>query len=268
MQDTTASAAQSESTRDLNSQPPEMRLGGSGFVLSFGVVSRAAEQKLNEDFWGIAKPPESVIERRGIVAAVADGVSGDGGGRVAAEAAVRAVVEDYYATSESWGNTRALDKVLCSLNDWLLSENLRQRDHEGKVCALSALLFESDRFRVAHVGDTRAYRYRAPHLEQLTTDHTWPRHDMRHVLKRAVGLDTHLIVDYAESDLQSGDVMVLLSDGVWEVLGEGALRSIIHAHADDPQLLAETLVATSREHQLRYMGRNDATALVVRVFST
>jgi len=219
---------------------------------------------LNEDFYGIANPGETNIANRGLALAIADGVSGDAGGRAAAEATVHCLLEDYYDTPADWNVGRSLEKVLRSINDWLVADNLRRPDGDGVVSTLSMLLFKADGYYLAHVGDTRVYRRRGSVLEQLTTDHTWPRRDMRHVLKRAVGLDTHLVAEYAQGELIADDSFVMVSDGVWEVLGERLLQEILVAETD-PGSAAETLVARSIQRQLQYMGRNDATAVVARI---
>ena len=82
--------------------------------------------------------------------------------------------------------------------------------------------------------------------------------------RRAVGLDTYLVVDYADGALRDGDLFLLVSDGVWEVLGEAVLREVVGGTAD-PQAIAGHLVRESLARQARYMGRNDATSVAVRV---
>jgi serine/threonine protein phosphatase PrpC len=141
---------------------------------------------------------------------------------------------------------------------------MRQPEADGVVTTMSMLLFRGDYYYLAHVGDTRVYRKRGAVLKQLTVDHTWPRRDMRHVLKRAVGLDTHLVVDFADGELQPGDVFLMVSDGVWEVLGDRAMHEALGG-LDDPQAVAEALTERSISSQARYMGRNDATAVVAAV---
>lgn len=233
-------------------------------VLVTGQASRAAPGKVNEDGCGVAAPDDPRLAERGFAVAVADGAGTDGGGAAASQAAMHAVLCDLYATPLAWSVPHALDRMLVSINDWLHAQNARRSDEDGAVTTLTLLLFFEDRYRVAHVGDTRAYRLRGDEWRLLTTDHTWPRHDMRHVLKRALGLDTHVVVDYAEDTLEEGDRFLLVSDGVWEVLGDRALRDAVAA-MHDPQLAAQRLVMQSIERQGLYMGRNDASASLVEV---
>jgi protein phosphatase len=238
--------------------------GAHARVLRVGQASRSGLGKVNEDACGVADPDESGRALRGYALAIADGVGTDGGGRIASQAAVHAVLHDLYATPAQWTLPQALDRVLVSINDWLHARNARQPEDDGAVTTLTLMLISADRWRLAHVGDTRAYRWRDPQWRQLTADHTWPRRDMRHVLKRALGLDTHVVIDQDGGPLEAGDRFLLASDGVWEVLGERALRDLV-GRASDPQVAADALVSQALEKQGLYMGRNDASAVVAMV---
>ena len=171
---------------------------------------------------------------------------------------------DFYAAPVTRNITQALDKLLRSINDWLLSENARHPEYEGMVTTLTMIVFKGNYYHLAHVGDTRGYRQRGDVFKQLTIDHTWERGDMRHVLKRAVGLDSHLVADYTEGELVPGDVFLMASDGIWEVLGERILREVMQG-GGSAQSIAEELVQRSIRNQAQYMGRNDATAIVIEV---
>lgn len=242
-----------------------LTLGKPQLQLRFGHASSAVSGKTNEDFYGIVTEHEEREARiRGVAAAIADGVSGSGSGRRASETTVRSLLHDFYGAPVRWNFAVTIDKVLRSINDWLSAENARNPERDGVVSTLTMLLFKGNYYYLAHVGDSRAYRRRGRMLRQLTIDHTWQRGDMRHVLKRAVGLDTHLVVDCSDGELMPGDVFVMASDGVWEVLGERVMREVLDAQSD-VQTIADELVRRSVTNQVRYMGRNDATAVVVAV---
>jgi len=233
--------------------------------LQFGHASSAVPGKTNEDFYGIVtEHEEREAQTRGIAVAIADGVSGSGGGRLASETTVRSLLHDFYGAPVRWNFATTIDKLLRSINDWLSAENARNPEREGVVTTLTMMLFNSNNYYLAHVGDSRAYRRRGRVMKQLTIDHTWQRGDMRHVLKRAVGLDTHLVVDCTDGELMPGDVFVMASDGVWEVLGERVMREVLDG-GGDVQSIADELVRRSMTNQVQYMGRNDATAVVVSV---
>ena len=231
--------------------------------ISLGYSGLSCGKPLSEDFFDLACPDPAEREASGLVFALADGMSG-GAGRRAAETCVRAVLSDYYATPAAWSAGYRLERIVAAVNDWLLSHNERAADSQYMFSTLSVLIVQGREFHIAHVGDTRIYRLRSGSYERMTTDHLWPRRDMRSVLRRAVGLDHHLVVDCFSGDLQAGDRFAMLSDGVWEVLGDAALHEILVRH-EPPHALAQRLVHASIEKQRTYYGRNDATAAVVDV---
>ncbi|HZP92796.1 MAG TPA: PP2C family serine/threonine-protein phosphatase [Burkholderiales bacterium] len=247
----------------------QIRLGNAPNAPLLGIrighASRAAPNKSNEDCYGIVTPAEEPeAASRGVAVAIADGSSAAERGRLASETTVKTLLRDYYGTSAAWNVAQALERVLRSVNDWLFRENVRRAELGGAVTTLSMTVFRDSRYYLVHVGDTRIYRKRGAALRQLTADHTWQRSDMRHVLKRAVGLDGHLVVDFSEGELRPGDTFLLASDGVWEVLGDRVLMEVLEG-GGGPGEMAEQLTQRSVRGQAQYMGRNDATAVVVAV---
>ena len=225
-----------------------------------GQSSQTGPRESNEDFLGVVTPVNEQLAVKGAMVAIADGVGGNAGGREAAEMTVRSVLSDYYATPDTWETHAALDKVLAAANRWVLSQSNAHRQLAGMATTLSLLVLRGQRYYLAHVGDTRIYRLRQGKLEQLTTDHVWDRPDMRHVLKRAVGLDMHLAVDYADGSLLQDDIYALLSDGVWEKLGQKQIHEALQLY-DSPQMIADHLTKTA----LAQGGQDNASALVVRI---
>jgi protein phosphatase len=229
-------------------------------TLNIGQCSAPGARERNEDFCGAATPQDELLATKGALLALADGVGGHAGGREAAEMTVRGVLSDYYATPETWGTATALDKVLMPLNRWVQSHAAKHRDMAGMATTLSLIALRGRRYTIAHVGDSRIYLLRGSELQQLTTDHVWERPGMRHVLKRAIGLDSQLQVDYGEGELQTGDVFALMSDGVWEPLGQLGIHKVLRLY-HSPQMAADDLV----NRALAQGGQDNATALVVRI---
>lgn len=228
--------------------------------ITVGESSVKGPRERNEDYTSVVTPGAAQLAIKGALVAVADGVSGNAGGGEAAEMTVRTVSADYYATPDTWQTHAALDKVLTAANRWVLAQAAANRDMAGMATTLSMLVLKGQRYVLAHVGDTRIYRLRNKVLEQLTNDHVWDRPDMRHVLKRAIGLDSNLTVDFAEGLLEVGDVFVIMSDGVWEPLGEQAIHHGMMLY-DSPQLISEHFTKLALEKG----GQDNATALVVRI---
>lgn len=200
------------------------------------------------------------LEDKGLLAAVADGVGGHAHGREASEYTVRGLLSDYYATPDTWSVPQALEKVIGALNRWLVAQSAKQGEGVGMATTLSALVLRGRRYTLAHVGDSRIYRLRAGRLSRLTVDHVWEHPELKTVLSRAVGLDPHLAVDYADGELETGDVFLLCSDGVWGNLREARIATLLIQHAD-PQEAAFALANGAVEG-----GSNDnCTALVLRI---
>ncbi len=228
--------------------------------ITVGQATHIGSREENEDYAGCVTPEASVAQVKGALLAVADGVGGGAAGREASEFTVRGVLSDYYATPDTWEVPFAFEKILAAINRWLLAQGRSRRELADMATTLSALVLRGARYYTVHVGDSRIYRLRGTSLQQLTTDHVWDRPDMRHVLKRAVGLDQFLAVDYADGELATGDVFILATDGVWEPLGDKALHELLLLHRE-PQRVAEAMV----ESAIKRGGQDNATVLVARV---
>ena len=192
-----------------------------------GYASLIGKRERNEDFVGMVLPGATELATKGILVAVADGVSGSGSGREASEYTVRGLLSDYYATPDEWDIPVSLDRVLNAINRWLLAQSSAHPERDGMATTLSVLALRQRRYTIAHIGDTRIYLLREGVLSRLTTDHVWDRPEMRHVLTRAMGLDRHLNLDYGDGELQEGDRFLLASDGVWQTLGDKALVKLL-----------------------------------------
>jgi serine/threonine protein phosphatase PrpC len=228
---------------------------------SLGQSTSTGPRSRNEDFCAATTPGNGTLAIKGALFAVADGVSGGSGGREAAELTVRGLLSDYYATPDTWEVVNALEQVIAPLNRWVVAQGTANRDLAGMASTLSLLVLRGRHYFLGHVGDSRIYRLRGNDIAQLTTDHVWDRPDMRHVLKRAIGLDAHVSVDYSEGALEAGDLFLLATDGVWEPLGDVAIHATLMLHREHPQRIADELVRRA----LAAGGQDNATAMVVRV---
>ena len=206
------------------------------FDLDIGFASLAGRKDINEDFCA-AMLPEPGQEGMGSIVAIADGVSTGGMGKEAAQTTVTSLVRDYYGTPETWDTTVALDRIISAQNAWLSGLNRRRHPILG-LTTLTAVVLRGQSYALAHVGDTRAYLLRGGHVSQLTHDHVVDHPDLRHQLLRCVGAEDTVVVDYSQGELQVGDVFVLLSDGVHNVLRDQRLNALVAAAAPTPVLPA------------------------------
>ena len=224
--------------------------------LNVGQYSEQGPRSENQDAMRLVTPGSALALSKGHLIGLADGVSQCADGGLAARSTLQALAMDYYATPQTWPVAQALDRLLIAQNQWLRANGRGQ----PLLTTLSTLVLRGRRFTLAHVGDCRVYRYHRGALARLSIDHTWEQPGMQHVLKRALGLDQHLMVDYQEGDLQEGEVFVLLSDGVWSMLHDTAISATLREQSD-PQVAAHTLVRAA----LLAGGQDNASAVVVRI---
>jgi serine/threonine protein phosphatase PrpC len=224
--------------------------------LSFAEASATGPREENQDALRLVTPAPPLAASKGYLFAIADGVSQCADGGLAARSTLQALALDYYATPETWGVAQALDRLLLAQNRWLQANGGGQ----PLLTTVSALVLRGRRFTLAHVGDCRVYRWHADQLQRVSEDHVWDQPGMQHVLKRALGLDQHLVLDFLDGELRLDESFVLVSDGIWAVLGDTAIAAILR---DQPNLdsAAQTLVSAAH-----LAGSQDnASALLVRV---
>ncbi len=230
------------------------------FDIDIGFASLAGRKDINEDFCA-AMLPEPGHEGMGSIVAIADGVSTGGMGKEAAQTTVTSLVRDYYGTPETWDTTVALDRIISAQNSWLAGLNRRRQPTLG-LTTLTAVVLRGQSYALAHVGDTRAYLLRDGRLSLLTSDHAVDHPDLKHQLLRCVGAEDTLVVDYSQGELQVGDMFVLLSDGVHNVLSAKRLFALVGSEdRPDSQTLSRQLVDAA----IAAGTTDNATALVVRV---
>ncbi|MGY4523330.1 bifunctional protein-serine/threonine kinase/phosphatase [Pseudomonas sp. UBA4617] len=227
--------------------------------LRFAQASATGPREENQDALRLVTPAPELAASKGYLFALADGVSQCADGGLAARASLQALALDYYATPATWSVAQALDRLLLAQNRWLRAQGSGQ----PLLTTLSALVLRGRRFTLAHVGDCRVYRWHAGRLQCLSEDHVWDQPGMQHVLKRALGLDQHLLVDYLEGELQAGECFLLLSDGVWASLGDQHIQAVLREQPD-LQLAVDTLVASAHLNG----SQDNASALLVQVEQT
>jgi len=183
----------------------------------------------NEDAVGFLVSKEvEVLEAKGIVLAVADGVSSAEAGKEASDTAITRFISDYYQTPDTWSVKHCGQKILSSIN-----LNLFKRSHEfvseekGYLTTFTALVLKSRTAHFFHAGDSRAYLLRGNELKQLTRDHVTSIGSGRTFLARAMGMDNGIQIDYSSFILEEGDVLLVTSDGIHDFLTSDRIMELI-----------------------------------------
>ena len=177
---------------------------------------------------------------------VADGMGGAAAGEVASQIfadTAKAVFAGHDGVSEE--NTIARVQTTFKLaNDKILKHVGRNPNDQGMGCTADLLAFSQDSFIIGHVGDSRTYRLKNSALKQLTKDHSLVqeqldqglispdearRHAMRNVILRAVGVNDSVALDILKGKKNPGDLFLLCSDGLTDMVGEAAVFSALCA---------------------------------------
>ena len=232
-----------------------------GVQASVGFASKTGPRKHNEDFAGALIGAELPEPRREVVAAIADGIGGAKGGRIAAETAVRGFLDGFCDLPETMEVQRAGATIVSALNGWINSMGRQDPDLTGLGCTFTALVLRGRIAHLLHVGDTRAYRFSGNRLTCLTVDHV--RHEAgrrSHTLTRALGVETEVALDYAAQPMALHDRFLLCSDGVHGFLTEQGITDILRERSA-PDDTANALVAAA----LDAGSTDNCTALVLDV---
>lgn len=218
-------------------------------TISIGYATNKGIKADNEDFFGSLIPNEPQLTYKGIVAAIADGMSGSDAGKQASQCCVTSFLADYYSTPDSWSVKHAGQKILSATNSWLYSQGqVRYQSAKGMVSTLSILVLKSTTASIFHIGDSRIYRLRQGGLEQLTRDHrVWVSKD-KNYLNRAMGIEPRLEVDYQTFALEVGDVFIMTTDGIHDFIDEKSLKTLLQNGDDLSQQAATILQKASDNH--------------------
>jgi serine/threonine protein phosphatase PrpC len=189
-----------------------------------GLCTDQGRRPNNEDYVGVYLGTAEQQARLGIIAAIADGVGGAKGGRVAAEVAVRMFIDAYLSQSETRGVRQTSARGLEAVNRWIYGVGRCDPALQNMACTFTALVLRGRLAHIIHVGDTRLYRLRGDRLSLLTEDHTLRGPERSHVLTRAVGSAPAVQIDYSVEDMRVHDRFLLCSDGVHGVLSHRRLQ--------------------------------------------
>lgn len=179
-------------------------------------ATRTGIKEQNEDAVQAELPVSlHTLAYKGVVVAIADGVSSAEAGKEASYTTVNQFIEDYYKTPETWSVSHAGQKILSAINLALYKKS-HEFVHEvkGYLCTSSTLIIKSTTAHFFHVGDSRIYRIRQGKIQQLTKDHVANLGGKQATLSRAVGMDNSLNIDYGKQQLQQGDFFLLTTDGL------------------------------------------------------
>jgi len=207
---------------------------------------------------------------------VADGMGGHAGGQEASQLATKAI-ETYL--HEYWNSplpsTELLEQALDKANEAIIEDQEAHPERADMGTTAVVVMFRKKQCWFGHVGDSRIYRFRNSELKQITEDHTWVAkamkagditpeqarvHPWRHVLSQCLGRKDLPQVDVQSIDVQSGDRLLLCSDGLTEELSDTLIANYLEPSLDEKQA-AITLVEAAKNNG----GRDNITVVIAEI---
>jgi len=230
----------------------------------------------NEDCYG--------FDLRQGVFVVCDGMGGHAAGEVASRIAVDTVLS-YFRDQEPMAanadladaplGAQLLSDAVNKANESILQYAEGHAGASGMGTTLVAARFAEGRFTIAHIGDSRIYLLRQDSLLQLTEDHSLVMEQVRrgimtvdeakrstaqHIITRALGTDDNSPPDLAEFPAETGDILMLTTDGVLRHLEDGQIHDVL-SRAPSLQTACDELI----DQALAAGGEDNATCLLIRV---
>jgi serine/threonine protein phosphatase PrpC len=222
--------------------------------------SQTGRRSENEDFAVLCCGNDWAKAPQGQVVAIADGVGGNHGGRVAAEVAVLSFMDGHFSANPTAGVAHSASAVVSAVNRWLYSVNRTDPALLHAATTFTAVVLQGRGAHVLHIGDSRAYLLHEEQLTKLTQDHTLPQPDLNHVLSRAVGFEQTVRLDHRVQPLRVHDRLMLCTDGVHAALNDRELLRLLlrrRAPTEDAQDIVEAALAAG--------SQDNATCIIVDV---
>ncbi|HWA12077.1 MAG TPA: Stp1/IreP family PP2C-type Ser/Thr phosphatase [Burkholderiales bacterium] len=222
------------------------------------------------------------------LAVLADGMGGYNAGEVASgiatalissetrEALIRNAPHHVDKTTGAPIATRLLRDIIAKANTSIYQSANSQPQYAGMGTTLVVTLLCDNQITIAHIGDSRCYRFRGGKLEQVTRDHSLlqeqidsglltkeaaRRSQNKNLVTRALGIEPQVEAEIHTHPVQSGDLFLLCSDGLNDMVEDGDIEMTLEALAANPQLAAEQLVQMANDNG----GRDNVSVILIKV---
>jgi protein phosphatase len=248
------------------------------FKLDFALKTHAGlVRPLNEDAIG-ADPSCGLF-------ALADGLGGYNAGEIASVMAISAVLDRLSAALAAskaaevpFAPDEAIYDTVGEINATIYNAALNSAAFEGMATTLVIAWFLGSRLWIAHTGDSRLYRFRNGHLEQLTRDHSFSQELLdagmvteeearllpaKNLVTRALGAAADIEPEIQDVDVQDGDLLLLCSDGLTEMVGTYEIAGLLSIGEDDTHETARRLIDLANESG----GRDNISVVLIQVIA-
>ena len=249
----------------------------SHFTLKFGSMSDTGQVRSHNE--------DSITFNSDLgLAILADGMGGYNAGEIAsamASSIARRVIENQFQSVDTDAITypdqfvrQLLAASATAANTAIFEAASNESEFSGMGTTLVIMLFYEDAVAVAHIGDSRAYRFRDQRLTQITRDHSLLQEQLdaglinaeqaqfsqhKNLITRAVGVETTLETDINVFSVVPGDLYLLCSDGLSDMLTDQKIVDTLEAYIGDPSEAASKLVERANEEG----GRDNISVILV-----
>jgi protein phosphatase len=245
----------------------------------FGLTDVGLVRDHNED---------SIGENRDLgLAVLADGMGGHRGGEVASAITVSTIMEsldnelkniksgDIDEVSGYRLESIAVNDAVTKANENVFTSSNENSQYRGMGTTVVVLLFHDNRFTVAHVGDSRLYRFRDNEFQQITRDHSLMQELVdkgfytteqareslnKNLVTRAIGAEESVQVDIHEDAALPEDIYLLCSDGLTDMLEDEVIKNTITDNSEDLERIATELIRLSNESG----GKDNISVILAR----
>lgn len=249
----------------MSADAPARRLA----VTIAGRTDPGRRRQLNEDFIGFDQ------DRRAAV--LADGLGGHQSGEIAARMAVESVLgglRDLAGEAEP-ALPAAIGRAIADSNVKIHRTAESATDYRGMGATVVACLVTDGGVHVGHVGDSRLYRHRERELERLTKDHSIVQDmidrgmyteaearaaSVSNIVTRALGIRDEVQVDTGAADLAPGDMLLLCSDGLSDMVPDWRIRELLNEGGGDLERTVAAMVAAANANG----GEDNVSVILMR----
>lgn len=252
-------------------------------LISYGATDVGLKRQKNEDYFAILEDEELFI--------LADGMGGHASGQVASRLATEHIVEfmtercrqpgfqwPYPVHEGATFEEAAISNAIQFANERTFIESMKDSRLEGMGTTVCAIVGAGDRLVLAHVGDSRIYRYRDGQVSQVTRDHSLLNHYLdtgtitpeeakdfknKNVIIRAVGLKDYVDPEVQVVEKRHGDVYLVCSDGLSDLVDEWVMKNTFDDEGDNLEGVAQRLIRLANQAG----GKDNITVVLVQLVS-
>jgi serine/threonine protein phosphatase PrpC len=246
----------------INAKYPEDEVRG---VQAEG-FTHIGRRKNNEDYF--------LVDLKSGLFIVADGMGGHNAGEIASTLAA-GTVQDFICQHSEGIPSAVVEAAVQAANEKILAQASQGTCREGMGTTLAVLWVLGSKAYIAHVGDSRIYLIRNGTIKRLTCDHSLVQemvergslseleartHPQRNILTRAVGTESHPLVDVRQIQLDPNDKFLLCTDGLSGILRDEEILDLIESGSTVAEASSKLVNEVARKG-----GRDNITAIVVTV---